>query len=352
MRSRQSFPIPAVPNHPSRPDVSHSGPSSSPSRPLANINGTSYAAPQPPSTPSNPPLYRAPAHKHAHHLHTIPPREKSTRTLIIDHLLWVHARTRFAQARCELAMTDRSSPAPTAADRNALRVPSSRPAALSSTHNRERPETFDEDDEAPSDGEDVSVLLARAGGPGHPHDDEEDEREARQDLRLARALRVRAEGIERVITSMLEQPPQDYPFPTDEPVLAPPPSSPRLPSSHGLGMSKHMLPNGVRLRLALATVINELFARQARPTTSARRRGAAVCTSQLFVHRELRYGHARAGCGRAITWRVALWAGRCSTLGLVPIGDDIERGASSYGERGPSLAAPSACFILSNSALI
>lgn len=34
--------------------------------------------------------FRAPAHKHAHHLHSIPPREKSTRTLIIDHMLWVH----------------------------------------------------------------------------------------------------------------------------------------------------------------------------------------------------------------------------------------------------------------------
>ena len=34
--------------------------------------------------------YRPPAHKHAHHLHSIPPREKSTRTLIIDHMLWVH----------------------------------------------------------------------------------------------------------------------------------------------------------------------------------------------------------------------------------------------------------------------
>lgn len=36
--------------------------------------------------------YRAPAHKHAHHLHSIPPREKSTRTLIVDHMLWVHGK--------------------------------------------------------------------------------------------------------------------------------------------------------------------------------------------------------------------------------------------------------------------
>jgi hypothetical protein len=39
------------------------------------------------------PQYKAPAHKHAHHLHSIPPREKSTRTLIIDHMLWVHGRS-------------------------------------------------------------------------------------------------------------------------------------------------------------------------------------------------------------------------------------------------------------------
>lgn len=50
------------------------------------------------NTPYSPPAgvskakYKAPAHKHAHHLHSIPPREKSTRTLIIDHMLWVHGK--------------------------------------------------------------------------------------------------------------------------------------------------------------------------------------------------------------------------------------------------------------------
>ena len=48
--------------------------------------------------------YKPPAHKHAHRLHSIPPREKSTRTLILDHLLWEHARTRMQQARAELGM--------------------------------------------------------------------------------------------------------------------------------------------------------------------------------------------------------------------------------------------------------
>lgn len=40
--------------------------------------------------PGTAPPFRAPAHKHAHHLHSIPPREKSVRTLIVDHMLWVH----------------------------------------------------------------------------------------------------------------------------------------------------------------------------------------------------------------------------------------------------------------------
>jgi len=41
--------------------------------------------------------FRAPAHKHAHHLHSIPPREKSTRTLIIDHMLWVHGKIDYSE---------------------------------------------------------------------------------------------------------------------------------------------------------------------------------------------------------------------------------------------------------------
>ncbi|KAI0058750.1 hypothetical protein BV25DRAFT_1901971 [Artomyces pyxidatus] len=214
-----------------------------PQSPASNSRPTALPPAVPGYTGSNgaslPPLltpsaFRAPAHKHAHHLHSIPPREKSTRTLIIDHLLWAHARTRFAQARAELAMTDRAP----------------------SSANRERPETWDEDQEASSDGEHESALRARAGGPGHPHDDEEEERSERQNLALARKLRLRAEGLEKVVSSMLDQPPQDHPFPEDEPIL-PVPSPPRPVHN------PHTLPNGVRLRLALATVINDLFARQA-----------------------------------------------------------------------------------------
>jgi hypothetical protein len=42
---------------------------------------------QPETAPS---VFRVPGHKNAHHLHSIPPREKNTRTLIIDYMLWVH----------------------------------------------------------------------------------------------------------------------------------------------------------------------------------------------------------------------------------------------------------------------
>lgn len=122
------------------------------------------------------------AHKHAHRLHSIPPRHISTRSLILDHLLWLHLRTRFAQLRAELGM--------------------------SSIHP-------DDDDNDNDDGE------------LHP---------SRQDLVRARSLRLRADNLESVISAMLDQPPSS-------------------------GSHPHTLPNSVRLRLALATVINDIFTR-------------------------------------------------------------------------------------------
>ncbi|KAG1736505.1 hypothetical protein EDB19DRAFT_1720654 [Suillus lakei] len=169
--------------------------------------------------------FKAPAHKHAHHLHSIPPREKSTRTLIIDHMLWVHGRTRFTQARAELGMTDRTGG----------------PSSPNYRHPRE-------------------------GGPNHPHNEDEDNRRQKQDLTLARSLRLRAIGLEKVVTSMLDQPPPVHPILDDD--LNTPPTSPQRPESHQspqrpTSHHPHTLPNGVRLRLALGTVINDLFARQA-----------------------------------------------------------------------------------------
>ncbi|KAH9053652.1 hypothetical protein EDB87DRAFT_1650544 [Lactarius vividus] len=213
-----------------------SGTGSLPQQPLPQPPQLSTYLLRAPHTPA--PIFRAPAHKHAHHLHTIPPREKSTRTLIIDHLLWVHARTRFAQARAELAMTDRTGG----------------PGSPNYAH-RERPEHWDEDEEVASDGD-----GAAAGGPEQSRDEEE----ARRDLPLARRLRQRAEALEKVVTGMLKQPPRDYPFPADGPIAPMPPQQPPVAPSAPAAppVGKHVLPNGVRLRLALTTVINDFFSRQ------------------------------------------------------------------------------------------
>ncbi|KAF9447400.1 hypothetical protein P691DRAFT_760802 [Macrolepiota fuliginosa MF-IS2] len=208
------------------------------------------SAPQQSQPPTNPPhhypTFRAPAHKHAHHLHSIPPREKSTRTLIIDHMLWVHARTRSAQARAELGMTDRTGG----------------PSSPNYTHRR-RPENYDEEDEVLSEGEDLLFLQSRSGWPGPTHDDDDADHLSKQDLALARNLRLRAEGLESVISSMLDQPPPHHPQPTDDGSLLG--ASPASPKGVRTGSHPHTLPNGVRFRLALGTVINDLFARQLPP---------------------------------------------------------------------------------------
>ncbi|KIK66766.1 hypothetical protein GYMLUDRAFT_69866 [Collybiopsis luxurians FD-317 M1] len=187
---------------------------------------------------TNPNSFKAPAHKHAHHLHSIPPREKSTRTLIVDHMLWVHGRTRFAQARAELGMTDRTGG----------------PTSSNYTHRR-RPENYEEEEEAGSDGEDVSVLKAQ-----RESSDDEEARLHAQDLQLARSLRLRAEGLEKVINSMLIQPPPVHLHFEDDFFVDP---------------NQHILPNGVRLRLALGTLINDFFTRQAPPPPFRHKKYAA-----------------------------------------------------------------------------
>jgi hypothetical protein len=209
-----------------------------PATPGNNSGSSTVSRPRTNSTTA----FRAPAHKHAHHLHSIPPREKSTRTLIIDHILWIHGRTRFAQARAELGMTDRTGG----------------PNFRNFVH-RHRPENFEEDEEQPSDGEDVDMLGSRYSSPGDPRTSEEEERLLKQDLSLARGLRLRAEGVEKVITSMLAQPPTVFPNHEDD--FPTPPASPNFKPQFNAS-HPHKLPNGVRLRLALGTVINDLFARQ------------------------------------------------------------------------------------------
>jgi hypothetical protein len=153
-------------------------------------------------------------------------------------MLWIHGRTRFAQGRAELGMTDRTGGQD----------------SLNYAH-RERPENFEEDEEQSSDGEDSHILYAREGD----NNDGEDERMTFQDLVLARTLRLRAEALEKVVTGMLNQPPPVHPHFDGDPVT--PPTSPNQTDP----LHQHILPNGVRVRITLGTIINDLFARQALP---------------------------------------------------------------------------------------
>lgn len=218
-----------------------------PALPASVSNGPSAATPSVAGKPNPQPVFKAPAHKHAHHLHSIPPREKSTRTLIIDHLLWVHSRTRFAQARAELGMTDRTGG-------------SSSPNYI----HRERPEHFEEEDEVASDGECVSVLRHRSGWPA----DEEDARSALEDPQLAKALRTRSESVEKVVASMLHQPPEVRPLHPHDASNSMGSPEYKKPTPVGTNSHPHTLPNGVRLRAALATLINDFFARESPPPST------------------------------------------------------------------------------------
>lgn len=137
----------------------------------------------------------------------------------------------------------------------------------SSSHNyihRQRPENHEEDEEEGSDGEDVAKLKAISGDPDQPPGNDEELRLQAQDLSLARELRLRAEGLEKVVSSMLDQPPPLPPH-IDEDVWTPPTSPSMQSFTFKDPASPHRLPNGVRLRLALCTMINDLFARQAPP---------------------------------------------------------------------------------------
>jgi hypothetical protein len=207
-----------------------------------SLQQPNYASPSNVPRPrANSTAFRQLAHKSAHHLHSIPPREKSTRSLIIDYILWVHGRTRFAQARAELGMTDRTG------------GPSSK-----NYNRRSRPENFEEEEEQPSEGESFAVLQGERGSLSDPRGADED-RIRRQDLTLAKSLKQRSESLEKVVTSILDQPPVVHPRQEDD-LAGSHTSRPYPKSSH-----PHTLPNGVRLRLALGTVINDVFARQTPP---------------------------------------------------------------------------------------
>lgn len=188
-----------------------------------------------PATVTATATFKAPAHKHAHHLHSIPPREKSTRTLILDHMLWIHARTRLRQARAELGMS------------GILARQEGSPQIMAQLPPLEDEDPF-------SDGEHVIMIKYAAQDRQRvirlPVED--DYLEA-QNLSQAQALRLQADGVEKVLTAMVDQPPDIQPPLTDD-------DNPRAPPFIG-GVEEHHYPNGVRFRLALSTLINDLFSR-------------------------------------------------------------------------------------------
>ncbi|KAG8904972.1 hypothetical protein FRB99_000931 [Tulasnella sp. 403] len=153
-------------------------------------------------------IFKPPQHKHAHHLHSIPPREKTTRTLILDHMLWLHARARFEQVRAELGMSP------------------GRSSALE-----------DEDDDL-GNASDVDAAMDWTSN-------------KEKDAVNARAFKARADGLEKVLCAMLDQPPEELPFDADDLLFR---------DTTFVAPSAPLLPNGVRLRLAIAGLINDVFA--------------------------------------------------------------------------------------------
>lgn len=111
-----------------------------------------------------------------------------------------------------------------------------------------------DEEEPSSDGEDI--LSVKFGAKDHERQERssaEEEYDCLQNLPLAHNLRLRSDGVEKVLIAMLDQPPEVQPPYSDD-------DAPRTPPAiHGSG--EHHFPNGVRLRLALSTLVNDLFAR-------------------------------------------------------------------------------------------
>ncbi|KAG8848187.1 hypothetical protein FRB91_011049 [Serendipita sp. 411] len=183
--SSARFPIPATVQH-YRPSF----PIESVQRPAATA-ATAAAAP-------------VVAHKHAHHLHSIPPKQKSTKSLIIDHLLWSHTRTRLAQIAAQLGVA-------------------------------ELEQEEENDDEEVLEEEQVCSRM----GYGQQQRQQRQQpstssTQRRINLVQARALKARADGFERVLAAMLA-------------------------SSSSSSSPENLFPEHVRFRITLGTLIHDLF---------------------------------------------------------------------------------------------
>ncbi|KAF8501268.1 hypothetical protein JB92DRAFT_2976684 [Gautieria morchelliformis] len=329
-RARPSFAIGYSQPSPLRMSTSSdpkspTGPSSTPTKPSPSSSSSSNPTAAVSSNP-NPVVnlpskhFVVPAHPQSHHLHTLPPREKTTRTLILDHTAWRQGRTRLAQGRYELGMNIRfrseeraAEGAEVAGGRGAFYIGSaSASGSIRVSDFGDPPEvelaSSDEEGEdvgaKESDGEGVRALMygshfkqvhrkrkqdAKAhdrmevdteheSNSGSDSDEEPSPRRSSagpQDPSLALSLAARATGIEKVLRAMLSQPPSTPPRSPSPPPYAlhsshansqhyrPPPSL--HPSPQPNDDPQPVLPNGLRLRLALLALVNDLFERQPPP---------------------------------------------------------------------------------------
>lgn len=247
----------------------------------------------------------APAHPQSHHLHSLPPREKTTRTLILDHTAWRQGRTRFAQGRCELGMKVKFKNAESSTERSDVQN-AKRPGfyiGKSNSPGYKRPSDFGEPPEidlASSDEDESAfdnVNVERVGALAYGRHFRQKRREARQRARVENRMQVDSEDDVDLFSDTDEEDPHAF-TPSDDahfsPLLAARatgmekvlhsmliqrPSSPPRSHSPPYGMqggqptivsqslqrspsNSDMLPNGLRLRLSLATLVNGLFDRQ------------------------------------------------------------------------------------------
>ena len=157
-------------------------------------------------------------------------------------MLWLHARARFSQARAELGLPDLDT---------------------------DDEETFWVDAENRDDHliqqscRDALMGSLRYGSTHSLMDEMAVEELSRADHVQARALRQKANGLEKVLSAIMDQcsepPPSQYPHTLDLEYSKPPSSASR--EDLKVQPDRCLLPNGIRIRLAVGALINILFSR-------------------------------------------------------------------------------------------
>lgn len=94
------------------------------------------------------------------------------------------------------------------------------------------------------------ARLAQAAAELVDEDEVEVKSGKRVDVAAARMFRARADGLEKVLSAMLNQPPEEVPWDADDELF-------RDVSSKVT--SSTLLPNGIRIRIALARLMNDVF---------------------------------------------------------------------------------------------